>query len=98
MGHDDTDETKHWVVLIAVDEDGDLGRATARLTWRDTKLEGVGRARLEDGCEDAVALRDELAVARALSNVANQLFAASMSAIEAADQRPTLTALKGGRR
>ena len=46
-----------------------------------------------------VELRDEVAVARALSNLANQLFATSMSEIEtAASGGPPLTALNGGRR
>jgi Domain of unknown function (DUF1876) len=100
MGHDDTGErTTHQVVLIAVDSEGDLARATARLPWRDTMLQGVGRARLKSDDETAIGLRDELAVARALSNVANQLFAASVSAIETVtEQRPRLTSVPGGRR
>jgi Domain of unknown function (DUF1876) len=100
MGYHDTDDgTKHQVVLIAVDEDDDNTRATARLAWRGTTLEGVGRARLEVGDDYTIELRDELAVARALSNLANQLFAASVSEIETAtgQRRPKLTPLSGGR-
>jgi Domain of unknown function (DUF1876) len=93
------DETKHSAVLIAVDEDTDRTRASARLSWRDTMLVGVGTARLDAGDAHTVELRDELAVARALSNLANQLFATSMSEIETAVvRRPPLTALNGGRR
>ncbi|AQT79284.1 hypothetical protein B1R94_08400 [Mycolicibacterium litorale] len=95
MEHDDT---KHTAVLIAIDEDADRTRATARLSWRDTTLLGVGTARMDAADEHTVELRDELAVARALSNLANQLFATSMSEIETVDRRPTLTALMGGRR
>lgn len=92
-------ETKHSAVLIAVDEDADRTRATARLSWRDTRLVGVGTARMDAGDTHAVELRDEVAVARALSNLANQLFAASISEIETVGpRRHTLTALTGGRR
>lgn len=93
------DETKHSAVLIAVDEDADRTRATAHLSWRGSTLVGMGVARMDAGDAHAVELRDEVAVARALSNLANQLFATSMSEIEtAAVGRPPLTALDGGRR
>jgi hypothetical protein len=92
-------ETKHSAVLIAVDEDADRTRATARLSWRDGILVGIGTARMDAGDLHTVELRDEVAVARALSNLANQLFAASISEIETAGpRRHTLTALTGGRR
>ena len=92
------DETKHSAVLIAVDEDAGRTRATAQLSWRSATLEGIGIARMDAGDAHAVELRDELAVARALSNLANQLFATSMSEIETAVvRRPPLTALNGGR-
>ena len=95
----DHNDTKHSVVLIAVDEDADRTRATARLSWRDTVLVGMGTARMAAGDEHAVELRDEVAVARALSNLANQLFATSMSEIETVEnRRRPLTALTGGRR
>ncbi|PND55944.1 hypothetical protein CRM90_19965 [Mycobacterium sp. ENV421] len=81
---DDLDQTKHSAVLIAVDEDADRTRATALLSWRSTALVGTGTARMDAGTEHAVELRDEVAVARALSNLASQLFATSMSEIDAA--------------
>ncbi|BBX08947.1 dsRBD fold-containing protein [Mycolicibacterium aichiense] len=81
---EDLDQTKHSAVLIAVDEDADRTRATALLSWRSTALVGTGTARMDAGTEHAVELRDEVAVARALSNLASQLFATSMSEIEAA--------------
>ncbi len=92
-------EIKHSAVLIAVDDEDDRTQATARLSWRGTTLEGIGRARMDAGDEHAVELRDELAVARALSNLANQLFATSMSEMETVEvRRAVLTALTGGRR
>jgi hypothetical protein len=81
---DDHDTTKHSAILIAVDEDADRTRATALLSWRSTALVGTGVARMDAGDPHAVGLRDELAVARALSNLASQIFATSMSEIEAA--------------
>ncbi|MBB3602992.1 hypothetical protein FHT40_002653 [Mycolicibacterium sp. BK556] len=78
------DETKHSAVLIAVDEDSDRTCATAHLSWRSTALIGTGIARMRAGDAHAVELRDEVAVARALSNLASQLFATSMSEIETA--------------
>lgn len=81
---EDLDHTKHSAVLIAVDEDADRTRATALLSWRSTALVGTGIARMDAGTEHAVELRDEVAVARALSNLASQLFATSMSEIDAA--------------
>ncbi|KAA0107545.1 dsRBD fold-containing protein [Mycolicibacterium sp. P1-5] len=84
MGHI---ETKHSAVLIAIDEDADRTRATAGLSWRDSVLVGVGTARMDAGDTHAVELRDEVAVARALSNLANQLFAASISEIETVGSR-----------
>lgn len=93
------DGTKHSAVMIAVDEDADRTRVTAQLSWRNTTLVGVGVARMDAGDAHGLELRDEVAVARALSNLANQLFATSMSEIEvAAVWRPSLTALNGGRR
>ena len=91
-------EITHSAVLIAVDDEANLTQATARLSWHGTALEGIGRARMRADGEHAVELRDKLAVARALSNLANQLFATSMSELEAVvPQRPVLTALPGGR-
>lgn len=78
------DETKHSAVLIALDEDADRTRATAHLSWRSTALVGMGVARMDAGDPHAVELRAEVAVARALSNLASQLFATSASEIDAA--------------
>lgn len=78
------DETKHSAVLIAVDEDNDSTRATAHLSWRSSALVGTGVARMAAGNPHALELRDEVAVARALSNLASQLFATSISEMEAA--------------
>ena len=100
MEHTRTDqETKHWVVLIAVDEHENPTRARARFSWRGTTLEGIGRAGLDTTDDHAAEIRDELAVARALSNLANQLFAASVSDIKTATDHPapTLTPLTGAR-
>ncbi|AKK28778.1 dsRBD fold-containing protein [Mycobacterium sp. EPa45] len=84
MEHDDT---KHSAVLIAVDEDADRTRACAHLSWANTAFVGMGVARMDAGDAHTVALRDEVAIARALSNLANQIFATSVSEIDAAITR-----------
>ncbi len=82
---EDHDTTKHSAILIAVDEDAGQTRATALLSWRSTALVGMGGvARMDADTDHAVELRDEVAVARALSNLASQIFATSMSEIESA--------------
>lgn len=53
-------------------------------------LEGIGRARLNPADEEVAEIGDELAVARALSNLANQLFSASVSDIEASTHTPVI--------
>jgi hypothetical protein len=94
----DHNDTKHSAVQIAVDEDADRTRATAQLAWRNSTLVGMGTALMTAGDAHTVELRDELAVARALSNLANQLFATSMSEIETTDaRRPAFIALAGRR-
>lgn len=84
MEHDDT---KHSAVMIAVDEDADRTRACAHLSWANTAFVGMGVARMDAGDAHAVKLRDEVAIARALSNLANQIFASSMSEIETVGSR-----------
>ncbi|WP_396928057.1 dsRBD fold-containing protein [Mycolicibacterium sp.] len=81
---EDHDTTKHSAILIAVDEDAGQTRATALLSWRSTALVGMGVARMDADTDHTVELRDEVAVARALSNLASQIFATSMSEIESA--------------
>jgi hypothetical protein len=76
---------KRWSVDIYVDEDGNGHTyAEARLhTGADTMLVGVGRARLNPVDRDIPEIGDELATARALSDLGHRLLLAAASDIEA---------------
>lgn len=76
---------KRWSVDIFVDEDDGRTYAEARLhTGADTHLIGVGRARLNPADDDIPEIGDELAVARALTDLGHRLLltaAADISAV-----------------
>jgi Domain of unknown function (DUF1876) len=77
------DRTKRWTVDVSIDEHPGRTRAKARLRWRDHELAGIGFARLNPADRNVAEIGDELAVARALSNLADQLFSATASDINA---------------
>ncbi|MBI3214071.1 MAG: DUF1876 family protein [Mycobacterium sp.] len=83
MSHKKSRHKPDWKVDIAVDENDERTRAVAELRYKGNVLTGVGQTRLDpdDHFPDAVA--GELAVARALSDLTRQLFAATASDIEA---------------
>jgi hypothetical protein len=77
-------EAKHWTVDIHIDEHEERTRATARLHTRDTtKLVGTGLARLNPADANVPEIGDELAVARALADLAHQLVETTAADIEA---------------
>ena len=84
---------KRWTVDIYIDED-DTGRtyAEARLhTEAPTPLTGVGRASLNPADRDIPEIGDELATARALTDLGHRLLLAATKDIEAVtDQRVRL--------
>lgn len=73
---------KEWTVGVAVDEHEDQTRATAWLVWDERDVTGVGLARRNPKDEDVPVIGDELAVARALSDLARQLLAVTAEDIE----------------
>ena len=78
-------ESRHWSVDIFIDEHEDerTTRAEARLHTSDqTQLVGRGTARRNPKDTDIAEIGDELAVARALSNLAHELLDAAASDIE----------------
>ena len=85
-GNDDTSKT--WRIDVLVDEHEERTRAKARLEWRGAELVGVGLARLSPEDKPVTEIGDELAIARALNDLANQLFATTESDIESATHRP----------
>jgi hypothetical protein len=85
---DSDQDTKRWKVKITIDEHDERTRAKARLRWRGRKLVGIGLARLNPADENVADIGDELAVARALSQLANQLFGTTAADIEAVTHEP----------
>ena len=65
--------TKTFVVDVTVDEKGDHTDATAHLAVGDMQVDGWGRARRNPGDPNRPRLGDELAAARALSDLARHL-------------------------
>jgi uncharacterized protein DUF1876 len=85
-GSDDNAKTCQIDVLI--EEHEERTRAKARLTWGGKNFVGVGLARLDPDDEPVAQIGDELAIARALSDLATQLFALTSSDIEASTHGP----------
>ena len=65
-----------------------MTRAKARLRWRDQESVGVGLSRLDPADRDVAEIGDELAVARALSDLARRLMAVTAQDIEAVTNQP----------
>jgi hypothetical protein len=85
---DDDRSVKAWHLDVLVDEHEKRTRAKARLSWQGNELVGVGLARLDPADEPVAAIGDELAIARALSDLAHQLLELTVSDIEAATHKP----------
>lgn len=83
-------QEKHWNVEIFIDEHEAQTRATARLHNQDeTGLVGVGTARLNPADVNVPEIGDELAVSRALSELAHQLLDTAAGDIEGVTRKPT---------
>ena len=68
------DSVKSWTVRIDIGEHEGRTRAVAHLRSHDTDtLAGVGFARLSPADRDVPEIGDEIAVARALSDLAHRL-------------------------
>lgn len=79
---------KTWTVEVAIDEHMGLTRAKARLCWREKEEIGVGMARLNPADRDVADIGDELAVARALTDLGKRLMSVSAADIEAVTHQP----------
>jgi hypothetical protein len=83
------DEVKKWTVTIDIDEHDGHTRAVARLHTRDTeRLVGVGLARLNPVDRDVPEIGDEIAVARALSDLGHRLLHAATEDVEQVTGQP----------
>jgi hypothetical protein len=77
-------QAKQWKIDVYIDEHENRTRATARLHNRDeTALVGVGLARLNPADTNVPEIGDELATARALSDLAHQLLHSTVTDVEA---------------
>lgn len=76
-------KAKHWTIDIDIGEDGRETYAEVRLHSGDRdELRGVGRARRNPSDTDVPQIGDELAVSRALSDLAHKLLSAAIEDIE----------------
>jgi hypothetical protein len=77
------DAVKTWTVQVDIDEHEDRTRAVARLRMgRDQSLAGTGLARLNPADRNVPQIGDELAVARALSELSHLLLEEAARDIE----------------
>lgn len=80
---------KRWTVEIYIDEDEGRTYAEARLhSGADTRLVGVGRARLNPADDNIPEIGDELAVARALNDLGHRLLLTAAADIESLTRQP----------
>lgn len=79
---------KKWTVDVSIDERQGVTRAWARLPWGEKDHVGVGVARLSPADQNVAEIGDELAIARALSDLAGQMLRVSAHDIEAATDEP----------
>jgi Domain of unknown function (DUF1876) len=85
--------TKRWRVDIVIDEHENKTRAEARLHNPDeTGLVATGLARRNPHDRDVPEIGDELAVARALSELAHKLLDATAADIEQLTHQPAYLA------
>ena len=81
--------TQKWSIDIVIDEHEGRTRAEARLhTHDDTHLRGVGFATRNPKDKDVPEIGEELAVARALSELAHELLQATADDIAASLHHP----------
>ena len=73
---------------LSLSEDSDHGEAIARVRMRDRSFSGWGRARRHPTDPARPVVGEELAVARALSDLSPQLVVAAADSLESALGRP----------
>ena len=88
------DTVKTWTVRIEIGEHEGRTRAVARLHTSDTESTvGVGFARLNPTDRDVPEIGDEIAVARALSDLGHRLLHAASEDVEQLSGEPAHIAL-----
>ncbi|MGY1704829.1 DUF1876 domain-containing protein [Geodermatophilus sp. SYSU D00697] len=82
-------EVTTWTVSIELDEHDGHTRAVARLHTRDTdRLRGVGLARLDPADADVPEIGEEIAAARALSDLSRRLLQTASEDVEQSTGTP----------
>ena len=83
--------TRHWTVDIVIDEQEDerTTQAEARLNAGDQQVSGRGTAYRHPDDVEVPRIGDELATARALSELAHRLVLAAAEDIEQVTHQPT---------
>ncbi|MFI6430994.1 DUF1876 domain-containing protein [Rhodococcus oryzae] len=79
---------KTWMIDVTIDERDRRTRAKASLTIGPSRLVGVGFARRDPADPEVPVIGDELATARALRDLADQLVATTSRDIENATHQP----------
>lgn len=77
-----------WQVNIAFTEEGDRTRADAILELAEERFHGFGQAKRAPGDPNKPLIGQDLAAARALSDLSHQLLDAAASRIEEFEGRP----------
>jgi hypothetical protein len=81
--------TKTWTITVLLDEDGDDTQADAVLDLQGkTEIRGHGRSRRNPIDTPIAMIGDELATARALSDLAHRLLDAAATDIESSTHTP----------
>ena len=75
-------DSKVWTIEVVIDESVDVTEAKVLLSMKDRELGGWGRARRAPHDPDRPRIGEELAVARALSDLSHQLVEAAVAEIE----------------
>ena len=75
-------DSKVWTIELVLDAGADVTEAKALLSVNDRELGGWGRARRAPQDPDRPRIGEELAVARALSDLSHQLVEAAVAEIE----------------
>ncbi|WP_214364475.1 DUF1876 domain-containing protein [Pseudonocardia sp. H11422] len=82
-------DVKRWTVIVDIDEHDGRTRAVARLHTRGSdRMVGVGTARLSPDDRDVPEIGDELATARALSELSHRLLSTAADDIENVTMKP----------
>ena len=79
---------QHWHINVSLTEDADHTRADAILELASRKFHGFGQAKRAPWDPSVPVIREELAAARALSDLSHQLLEAAAARIGSFEQHP----------